>query len=74
MTCKTSRTVNELSLFTTLLILAPMASATEPSTGTLIIISSIGGWITLGLLPFVFHRIRMRQRSNSSEAADITQD
>jgi hypothetical protein len=70
---KTSRAFNELSLFTILLLITPMASATEPTTGTLIIISSIGGWIMLGLLPLVFHRIRMRQRSKSSET-DITQD
>lgn len=47
------------------------AMASEPTTGTLIIIiSSVGGWLALGLLPFVF-RLFMKKRALRKSMAEM---
>jgi len=46
------------------------AMANEPTTGTLIIISSLGGWLVLGLMPFVV-RSFLKKRAIRKKLAEM---
>ena len=57
--------------FSALLSSIPLpAMASEPTTGTLIIISSVGGWLTLGLLPFVVRQF-LKNRAMRKTMAEM---
>ncbi|MCC5846270.1 MAG: hypothetical protein JJU05_18635 [Verrucomicrobia bacterium] len=58
-----------VSLLVCLLYAAP-ASAGEQSPGTLILISSLGGWTLFGLIPWLVLRIRKVILARSSANAD----